>query len=52
MGDQRKGGQIGTPTLGADVPTGLSRSVVLDARSRRKHGRWYRVLLHRKGSGG
>ena len=29
-GDQRKGGQTGTLTPGADAPTGLSRSVVLD----------------------
>ena len=38
-GDQRKRGQKGNPMPGADVPTGLSRSGVLDARSRRKNGR-------------
>ena len=32
-GDQRKGGQRGTLTTGEDVPIGLSRSGVLDARS-------------------
>ena len=48
-GDQRKGGQTGTPTSDADVPTGLSQSGVLGARIRRKHGRWYGVLLRRKG---
>ena len=39
-GDQRKGGKTGTLTPVADAPTGLSRSGVLDARKRRKHGRW------------
>ena len=28
--DQRKGGQTGTPTSGADAPTGLTRSEMLD----------------------
>ena len=46
--DQRKGSQTGTPTPGADVPTGLSRSGVLEARNRRKYG----VSFNRKGRGG
>jgi len=37
--DQIKGGQTTTLTSGADSPTGLSRSGVLDARSRRKRER-------------
>ena len=45
VGDKKKGGQTGTPTLGADAPTGLSQSGVLDARNRRKRGRWY-PLIH------
>ena len=32
-GDQRKEGQRGPPTPGEDVPIGLSRSGVLDARN-------------------
>ena len=51
-GDQRKGGQIGTPTPGADAPAPLYRSGVLDARSRGDHGWWYRVILHRTGQKG
>ena len=39
--DRRKGGQTGTLPLAAEAPTGPSRSGVLDARSRRKHGRWF-----------
>ena len=34
--DLRKRGQKGTPTSGANVPTGLPRSGVLDTRSKRK----------------
>ena len=35
-GDQRKGGQKRILKLGADVPTGLSRSWVLDVRDKIK----------------
>ena len=52
MGDKRKGGQTGTPMLGADVSTDPYRLGVMDARNRRKHGQWCKVLLHRKGRGG
>ena len=52
MGDQRKGGQTGTLTSGADGSTGLFRSGVLDERSKTKYGRWYGVLLYREGRGG
>ena len=52
MGDQRKEGQTGSPTVGADAITGLSRLGVLDAMNSRKHGRGYVVLFYRKGSGG
>ena len=38
-GDRRMGGQTGTPTPGADAPTGPSRSEVLDVRNSRRHGR-------------
>ena len=51
VGDHRKGGQTGTQTSGVDAPIGLSRSGVLDARNRRKHGQWYGVPLYRKGRG-
>ena len=51
-GDQRKGGQRGTLTSDADASASLSRSGVLDTRSKRKYGRWYGVLLHRKGGRG
>ena len=47
-GCKRKEGQTRTVTSGADAPTGLSWSGVLDERKRRKHGRWYVVPLHRK----
>ena len=50
--DQRKVGCIGTPTSGADAPTGLFQSGTLDARNRRNHGRWYEVPLYRKSRGG
>ena len=50
--DWRKGSQTGTLTPGADAPTGLPRSGILDARIRRKHGWWYRGLIHRKGRKG
>ena len=52
MGDHRKGSQTGISTSGANAPTGLSRSEVLDARNKKKHGRWYGVPFHRKGRGG
>ena len=48
-GDQRKGGPTGTPTTDVDAPTALSRSGVLDARNRRKHGQWYGVPLSEGG---
>ena len=51
-GDQRKGVKLGTSASGTDVPTGISLSVALNVRNRRKHGRWYGVSLHRKGRGG
>ena len=51
-GDRRKGGQIRTPTPGADARTGPYRSGVPDARNRRKHGQWCGLLLHRTGKGG
>ena len=35
-GDQRKRGQKGTPTSGVDVPTGLFRIRVLNAKDSRK----------------
>ena len=38
-GDKRKGGQTGTPTPGADAPTGLSWPGVRNPRNRRKQGR-------------
>ena len=44
-GDQRKGGQIGTPTPCVDTLTDLSRSGVLHATNKRNHGRWYGVPL-------
>ena len=50
-GRSKNGGQSGTPTPDADAPTGLSLSGVSDARNRRKHGRWCRVLIHRRGRG-
>ena len=43
-----KGGQKSTPS-GADIPTGLSRSGVLDARDRRKFGPMCGVPLQMKG---
>ena len=49
--DRRKEGQTGTLMPGADDPIGPSRSGVLDARNRRKHGRWCLVLLHRRSRG-
>ena len=50
--DRRMGGQTGTSTPGADVPTGPTQPGVSDARNRRKHGWWYGVLIHRRGRGG
>ena len=35
VGNKRKGGQKGTPTLGANAPTCLTRLGVLDARNRK-----------------
>ena len=40
MGDHRKGDQNGSSTSGADSLISLSRSGVLDARSRIKYERW------------
>ena len=51
-GGRRKAGSIGTPTPGADDPTGSIQSGVSDARNRKKHGRWCGVLIHRRGRGG
>ena len=50
--DQRKGDQTGIPMSGANAPTGLSWSGVLDSRNRIKHGQWYEVPIHRIGRGG
>ena len=36
-GGRRKAGSTGTPTPGADAPTGPTQSGVSDARNRRKH---------------
>ena len=45
---QRKGVPTGNLTLGTDAPTGPTTwSGVLDARNRRKHGRWCGVSIHR-----
>ena len=52
VGGRRKAGLTGTPTPGADAPTGPSRLGVSDARNRRKHGRWFGVPLHKRGKGG
>ena len=49
--NRRKGGQTGTPTPGADAPTGPTQSGVSDARNRKKHGRWCGVLIHKSGRG-
>ena len=38
VGGRRKAGSTGTPTLGADVPTGPTQSGVSDEKNRRKHG--------------
>ena len=48
-GGRRKEGPTGTPTPGADSPTGQTRSGVSDARNRIKHGRWCGVPLLRVG---
>ena len=47
--DKKKVVQTGTLTSDENVPTGLSRAGVLNARSMKKHGRTYVFLLHRKG---
>ena len=46
--DRRKGGPTGTPTPGADAPTGPTRSGVSNTRNRRKQGRRYWVPLRRR----
>ena len=51
-GGPRKEGLIGAPTPGADAPICPIRSGVLDARNRRKHGRWCGVLIYRRSRGG
>ena len=51
-GGRRRVGLIGTPTPGAEAPTGLSRLGALDARNRRRDGRRYGVPLHKKSRGG
>ena len=52
VGDQRNGGQTGTPTSCANAPTGLSRSGVSDAKNRKKYSRWYGAPLHMNSRGG
>ena len=37
-GGRRRTGSIGTPTPGADAPTGTTQSEMSNARNRRKHG--------------
>ena len=51
-GGRRWVGSIGTPTPGADAPTGSTQSGVSDARNRRRHGWWCGVPIHRRGRGG
>ena len=46
MGDQRKGNQKRTPMSGADIPIGLFRSGVWDARDRIKYGQRFLFFLH------
>ena len=43
--------QTGTPTPGADAPTGPAQSGVSDARNKRKHGQWCEALIHRRSRG-
>ena len=50
-GGRRKVRSTGTPTASADASIGLIRSGVSDARDRRKYGRWYGVLIYRRGRG-
>ena len=47
-GARKKAGSTGTPTPGADAPAYPTQSGVSDARNRRKHGRWFMVLFHRR----
>ena len=51
-GGLRKAGSIGTPTPGADAPTGPTQSRVSDAMNRRKHGWWCGAPIHRRVRGG
>ena len=51
-GGRRRIGSIGTPTPGADAPTGPTQSGVSDARNRRKHGRWCEILYSTGGAQG
>ena len=46
---RRKAGSTGTSTPGVNDLIGPTRSVMSDARIRRKHGRCCGVLIHRKG---
>ena len=50
-GGRGKAGPTKTLTPGADAPMAQTRSGVLDARNRRKHGRCCGVPLHRRGRG-
>ena len=52
VGGQRKRGPTGTPTPGADAPTGPTQSGVSDARNRRRYGWWCGAPIHRRGRGG
>ena len=51
-GGRRRVGSIGTPTPGADAPTGPTQSGVSDARNRRRHGWWCGAPIHSRGRGG
>ena len=48
-GGRRWVGSIGTPTPGADAPTGPTQSGVSDARKKRKYGRGCGIPLQRRG---
>ena len=47
--ERKEGIKAGTPTSSADTPIGLSRSEVLNARNRGKHGRWCGVSSPQEG---
>ena len=48
---RRRVGSVGTPTPGADAPTGPTQSGVSDARNRRRHRWWCGAPIHRRGRG-